>query len=269
MKFTKLTASLATAAALTLSAGSAQAITVGGVQWDPAYDFDFASNGSVYESTTTVINETISGHGTIDRVNGSNDPDYYCNGCEITYTFGGFKLIEFIPGAGVNGFGGSFAFTGGWVNVYVDYSTTAFDPAIIANSGDGTLWLSLVAVSQPTAVGGATLTGALFDARAATLAGAGGSYLNVTGGVAAAYLDTNNAKDQCVETGGLFCPDMYFNSDFSFNRILAQATEGALTHSGSSDIEGRSQEIPEPGIIALLGLGLMGIGAARRNKKTA
>lgn len=83
-------------------------------------------------------------------------------------------------------------------------------------------------------------------------------------------------------------PDVFFfGNDVSFNSLVGTETvisatidtnianrtipvyvNGTATRSSRLD-GSASFEVPEPGIVALLGLGLIGIGAARRYKKTA
>lgn len=286
MKFRNVLGAVAAASAMVC--GSASAVTVSGVTWDEDYLTDFVSIGNVVEVTTSTVGGTINGYGKIATL---NDSGSFCVGCELTYRFGGFTLLDINPDdsdgdgnlfndTGFLGFNGNqFAFSGGWINVYADF-TPNFTIGSAASTEDGTLFLSLAAIAQPGG-GLATLIGTLTNLNLATLAGSGNAYMDVVysgdvrnpgtaggdEGVANANFDTNNAQNQCVLTGGAYCPDMLFNSSFALSDAVISATGGAYTHLGSADIKGNS--IPEPGVLALLGLGFAGLSFARRNKKQA
>ena len=91
MKFKTVAASMATAAILAATSGSAHATTVAGVTWDPNYLLDFEAAGTVYENTTNTVGAEIKGHGQITAMNNSTT---FCPTCQLTYEFGGFVMQD-------------------------------------------------------------------------------------------------------------------------------------------------------------------------------
>ena len=240
-----------TALSLLLTAtAQASPINVGGVVWDPSAPLDFRSFSAnlVQEPGVT----PLSGYGRIDQINGTSQ-NVFCPGCEVTFTFTAYvPNTELLPGTSLfPNAAGRLEFTGGLVTVYVDSSPDfdLFDASSAGADADTQVFLRLSGASlfgtTPTVFGPSTTL-------VADASGAGGTavgLLDVIDGLADGNFDTNTLPN---------------GADFEFQNSITTGTVGNLRF-GSGNFRGDS--IPEPGTLALFGLGFAGMGALSRRRR--
>ncbi|HET7370545.1 MAG TPA: PEP-CTERM sorting domain-containing protein [Gammaproteobacteria bacterium] len=245
-----------------LLAGQAVAdpVSVDGIQWEKGAIFQSAQ---LYEDFVHQSGDELSGFGRIDAINGGID--YCANGdatsCELTFSFSGYTAQDFSNNQA--------SFTGGMVRFYADTSPN-FDPSNLATATDGTLFLDTVGHTFMGTDGNtgtllaATLTG---DFTSDQFQGHGSGLLDVVGGDAMAYFDSNVFDDHIDGTEGA---DLQFISDFSPNSCGNSGTSEPICGSGTLKAEASSGgpvSVPEPGALGLMGLGLLGIGFATRRRR--
>jgi hypothetical protein len=230
---------------------AAWAINVGGVIFDPGPIFQFAN---ILENQPLGVGQELKGFGIVTQIN-TNLQNNFCPNCELTFTFEDFIVASL-------GDGNDFIFSGGTVKFFSDI-TKNYNPTNDATAGDGNLWLELAGDEFTKTSGANTGTGTLIAFDVSFSAGAvtnfGEARFDVVGGPAA----------QNFATQGIISPDITDGaSDFSFTSSFQLARfplNLSFPIQGTGELQGFA--VPEPGSLALVGLGLLGFGARFRNRK--
>lgn len=258
-KLTKIAMGLAAAAAIALP-GMTQAAIIDGIDVGSGV-LTFVSSTMMEHNSTggliTADGQTLQGVGNVTEIRSDGVLKWVPSLTEeLTFVFDNYVSTGFT--ATVVGF------TGGTVQFHHDTvigDGTGANYGAGTGFGDGNLWLDLVGVAfndpiHPGSCTGVTLCGTGVLTGTVDINGSG--LLGVTGlGLADSYFNTNGTV--AAGTGNL--ADWQIGSNAN-----NQNPTGFLygTHGTASISNVRS--VPEPATLALLGLGLLGMGASLRKK---
>ncbi len=253
-----------------IASGSASAITVGGV--------NFGNTGLVSHIETTTLAETIVnangqqlyGYGVINTVNGLSG---YAGTNKLYFVFDNYISNDV-----------SFStadFSGGSVRVYLMPEVNLLDFSSETNFTSidtGTPWLTLAGhtLFPANATGPDTLrsTGAIVGA---AISFTGSGLLDVVGGLGdvVAFLDSNTRPDGAGGFADILINTSGSNDVLNANDDTSACTQGGTPGTratnwcvaGSADLRGATV-VPEPGVLALLGMGILGMGISLRKRKS-
>jgi len=223
-----------------------------------------------YANTPIGVGSTFSGYGEVDSIN-SVAVGSLCAGCELTYRFTDY-VVSSISATEIK-------FSGGAINFYLgfgadnDFTTlnAGGSAGDLAEATNGILFLSLIGHAIDAA--GNTLIGVGANIGSASPTGFASGLLDVTGGGASAFFDTNGVP--ALFGGGN--ADFQFGSSFTglFPVYPSECPGGPACVRGSADFVGIGSEsgggegIPEPATWGMMLLGFLGMGAVMRRRRRA
>jgi len=259
-------------AAALLASGSASAIVVGGV--------DFGALGGAPQQkhleTTTLAStfidinapasqtQTLLGYGQVNTVNGNAA---YAGGNKLYYVFS-YNFAGF-DGTRINFDSGSVDFYLGSLGNLLDQDSVTNMTNITGLNG-GSTWVELDAHADSS--GFVLQSTGQFTGATLSFSSAGLLDVDTAAGVAsvAAYLDASDVADGLGGFADMVLTSSGNNFVLNNNDDLTGCNDGTATSgqwclAGSADIRG-STVVPEPSIIALLGVGLLGFRSTLRKK---
>ncbi len=252
-------ATLLTGALLTSTWASAASVS--GITWDETNNFDFSLQQSIFENDVNAVGDVLTAFGLVSFINGNSSASFLTGASELTF------LATFTVSA-VGDFDGDglaeVVFDNGIWNFYADQDAADFSANNSATATDGIAFLSLAGHTTTRDLnpnGAPSLhTGDLFanlDGQAGGFStpgdsGEGDGAFDVVGGTAAGFFNTNTISQvggQGLDNG---------NADFSFTSSFQPSPGDPNVLVATGELIGQTQ-IPEPGILALLALGLVSL----------